>query len=118
MHLTVMFVFKRGFYRYILIVGIIGFSGFKSCAQTGWEAGLWIGAGHYFGDLNTRYNLEKPGEAFGLMARYNFNNRVALKIAGNYGVISASDAYSKNPFEIDRNLSLLSGYGSFCSGRI
>lgn len=106
--LTIMFVFKRGFYRYILIVGIIGFSGFKSCAQTGWEAGLWIGAGHYFGDLNTRYNLEKPGEAFGLMARYNFNDRVALKFAGNYGVISASDVYSKNPFEIDRNLSFRS----------
>lgn len=103
-----MLVLKRGFYCFILIGNIIVFSGLKSWAQIGWEAGLWLGAGHYFGDLNTKYNLEKPGEAFGLMARYNFNSRVALKFAGNYGVISASDAISNNPFEIDRNLSFRS----------
>jgi hypothetical protein len=108
MLLVTMLVLKRVFYRIIIICGIIGFSSFNVKAQIGWEAGLWVGAAHYFGDLNTNYNLEKPGEAFGLMARYNFNNRVALKFAGNYGVISADDADSKNPFEIDRNLSFRS----------
>ncbi len=105
--ITMLFI-KRRFYCFVLISSIIGFSGIKSWSQIGWEAGLWLGAGHYFGDLNTKYNLEKPGEAFGLIARYNFNNRVALKFAGNYGIISASDANSNNPFEIDRNLSFRS----------
>lgn len=80
----------------------------ESRAQVGWEAGIWLGTAHYFGDLNTKYNLEKPGEAMGLMARYHFNNRIALKFGGNYGVVSASDARSSNPFEIDRNLSFRS----------
>ena len=105
--ITMLFI-KRRFYCFVLICSIIGFSGIKSWSQIGWEAGLWLGAGHYFGDLNTKYNLEKPGEAFGLIARYNFNNRVALKFAGNCGIISASDANSNNPFEIDRNLSFRS----------
>jgi len=46
-----MLVLKRGFYCFILIGNIIVFSGLKSWAQIGWEAGLWLGAGHYFGDL-------------------------------------------------------------------
>ena len=96
MHLHTMLVLKK---RFIFACCIILFSKVNAWSQVGWEAGLWVGAAHYFGDLNTKYNLEKPGEAFGLMARYNFNNRVALKFAANYAVVSASDAISNNPFE-------------------
>jgi len=42
------------------------------------------------------------------MFRYNTNNRIALKLGGNYGMVSASDANSTNPFELDRNLSFRS----------
>jgi hypothetical protein len=74
-------------------------------AQRGWEAGPWAGVSYYFGDLNTDFDLTKPGFAAGFLARYNFNNRVAIKMSGNYGKISDTDFDSKNVFERARNLS-------------
>lgn len=74
-------------------------------AQRGWEAGPWAGATYYFGDLNTSYNLSKPQFAAGMIARFNFNNRLAIKFSGNYGYILADDADSKNIYEKARNLS-------------
>ena len=74
-------------------------------AQRGWEAGGWLGASHYFGDLNTNYRLTDPGFAGGAIARFNFNNRIAAKMSVNYGKISANDADSRNAFERARNLS-------------
>ena len=74
-------------------------------AQKGWEAGGWLGASHYFGDLNTNYRLTDPGFAGGAIARYNFNNRIATKFSVNYGKIGADDADSRNAFERARNLS-------------
>lgn len=74
-------------------------------AQRGWEAGPWAGVSYYFGDLNTSYDLTKPQFAAGMIARYNFNNRLALKFSGNYGYILADDADSKNVYERARNLS-------------
>ncbi len=80
----------------------------NSTAQQGWEAGGWLGMTHYFGDLNTSYALSDPGLAAGVVARYNFNNRICLKMSGNFGVISADDANSPNAFESERNLSFRS----------
>lgn len=77
-------------------------------AQRGWEAGGWVGASYYFGDLNTSYNLSMPGLAGGIIARYNFNNRIAVKFSGNAGQVMADDALSKNTFERARNLSFRS----------
>lgn len=80
----------------------------QSWAQKGWEAGIWLGTAYYFGDLNTSYNLSDPRPAGGLIARYNFNNRICFKMGGNYGVVSGDDARSKNPYEKARNLSFRS----------
>lgn len=77
-------------------------------AQRGWEAGAWAGVSYYFGDLNTNYDLSKPNLAGGLAARFNFNNRVSVRFTGNYGMIEASDADSKNAYERARNLSFRS----------
>jgi len=77
-------------------------------AQRGWEAGGWAGASYYFGDLNTNYNLSMPGLAGGIIARYNFNNRIALKFSGNAGQVMGDDAVSNNSFERARNLSFRS----------
>ncbi len=73
-------------------------------AQKGWEAGGWLGASYYLGDLNTNYDLSMPGLAGGALARYNFNERLCLKISANYGKVMADDANSGNPFERARNL--------------
>jgi len=77
-------------------------------AQEGWESGGWIGVSNYFGDLNTNFAFKDPGLAAGVVFRYNFNNRVALKFAGNYGQIAANDADSDNVFERARNLNFQS----------
>jgi hypothetical protein len=77
-------------------------------AQQGWEAGGWIGLSNYFGDLNTTFDLSKPGLAGGVAARYNFNERLCVRFGANYGNISADDADSDNRFEQARNLNFQS----------
>lgn len=77
-------------------------------AQEGWESGGWVGIANYFGDLNTNFDLSMPGLATGVVFRYNFNERIAMKFAGNFGQISADDANSDNAFERARNLSFRS----------
>ena len=77
----------------------------SAAAQRGFELGGWMGAAHYFGDLNTTFRVNHPGFAGGLIARYNFNNRLCFKLSGNFGQVSADDADSKNAFERARNLS-------------
>lgn len=70
----------------------------------GWEAGGWLGTSYYFGDLNTSFNLSRPGLAGGLIARWNFNERVCLKFGANYGSVRAFDSDSNNSYEKARNL--------------
>lgn len=82
-------------------------------AQRGWELGAWAGVSYYFGDLNTTFNLTKPGPAAGAAARFNFNNRLALKFDLSYGRIYADDADSRNAFELARNLSFSSNIFEF-----
>lgn len=77
-------------------------------AQSGFEAGGWIGISNYFGDLNTNFRMNKSGPAGGLGLRYNFNNRVCLRVGANAGVVEATDADSDNLFERTRNLSFKS----------
>jgi hypothetical protein len=45
----------------------------NSIVQEG-EFGIGIGAGHYFGDLNTRAKLNRPKLAAGNFFRKNFGN--------------------------------------------
>lgn len=73
-------------------------------AQKGWEAGGGLGVSHYFGDLNTNFNVTRPGIAASVTARYNFNDRICAKMAATYGHISADDKYSSNAYERTRNL--------------
>lgn len=77
-------------------------------SQEGWEAGGWLGISYYFGDLNPSFDLGAPGLAAGLIARHNFNNRICIKISGNYGNVSGDDARSENAFRKARNLSFKS----------
>ena len=73
-------------------------------AQRGWEAGGGLGVSNYFGDLNTTFSVMRPGLAATVAARFNFNDRICLKMSGNYGTISADDKDSKNIYERRRNL--------------
>lgn len=96
---------------YILIVwGVVLLlaPGRVAAQMKGWELGPWMGAITYFGDLNTDYRLDNLNLAGGLAARYNFNERIAFRLSGNYGEVEAYDAQSRNPFEQIRNLSFQS----------
>ena len=93
--------------QYFILVIFCGLF-FQTQAQAGFEAGGWIGVSNYFGDLNTNTRLNKLGPAGGVSLRYNFNNRVGIKIAAGGGLVRADDADSDNNFERARNLSFKS----------
>lgn len=87
----------------LLFAGLVMFSSVFS--QKGWEVGGWLGTSFYYGDLNNKLSIQKPGLAGGLNARYNYNTRVATMTSLSYGRIGADDANSSNTFEQNRNLS-------------
>lgn len=91
----------------LLFITLLGSLATVSQAQD-WEAGGWVGTAHYFGDLNPNYDFSRPELAGGVLARYNFNKRLAVKIGANYGSIVGSDAFSDDVFQRNRNLSFRS----------
>jgi hypothetical protein len=81
---------------------------FMTFAQKGFEVGGWIGAAHYFGDLNNLYRINEPGIAGGFTGRYNFDTRLSARLQLNYHHIKGSDSKSTNAFDLRRNLSFFS----------
>lgn len=77
-------------------------------SQKGVEVGGHVGVAYYFGDLNTNYSLSKPGYDIGIKVRRNFNERLSLAAAIDFGRISGSDVNSNNAFERQRNLDFFS----------
>lgn len=71
------------------------------------EIGVFLGTSYYLGDLNPskHFLLTKP--AGGIVYRYVFNPRWAIKMNGLYGTVAGDDAVSK--FNEQRNLSFKSG---------
>ncbi len=70
------------------------------------EFGIAIGAGHYFGDLNTRAQLNRPKIAGSVFFRKNFGNYVALRIGASYARLGYSDKFNEhNEYMYRRNLS-------------
>jgi Domain of unknown function (DUF6089) len=91
-----------------VIVLFISFLPVAQAQMKGWETGVWVGVSNYFGDLNTEYRLNQLQLSGALGARYNFNDRLCLRFAANYGQLRATDTDSKNIFEQRRNLSFRS----------
>lgn len=100
-----MFPFFRLSAAFVLV---FAFTSLAHAQMKGWEMGPWLGGVTYFGDLNTDYRLDQLNLAGGIAARYNFNNRLAFRLSGNYGEVEAYDDDSSNPFERSRNLSFRS----------
>jgi hypothetical protein len=70
------------------------------------EFGIGLGAGHYFGDLNTRAKLNRPKIAASMFFRKNLNNYIAIRVAGTFARLGYSDVYNKyNEYMYRRNLS-------------
>lgn len=88
----------------IIVLSVFCMLSLAAIAQQGLEVGGWIAGVNYFGDLNTNLRLNRIGPAAGFGARYNFNERVCAKLAGNMGRVEAYDSDSPNLFERSRNL--------------
>ena len=70
------------------------------------EFGIGLGAGHYFGDLNTRAWLNRPKPAATIFFRKNFGNYIAGRISATYASLGYSDVYNThNEYMYRRNLS-------------
>jgi hypothetical protein len=70
------------------------------------EFGIGVGAGHYFGDLNTRAHLNRPKIAATAFFRKNFGNYIAIRVGASYAQLGYSDIYNThNEVMTQRNLS-------------
>jgi hypothetical protein len=72
------------------------------------EIGVFGGASYYIGDINPRRHFIPSHPAFGAFFRYTTNYRYAFRVGLNYGKVSASDASSKEPDQLERNLNFRS----------
>jgi opacity protein-like surface antigen len=78
---------------------------YESIVQQG-EIGLSLGAGHYFGDLNTQARINRPKLAVGAFFRKQFGNYVGMRVSAHYTQLGYSDVYTTdNDYQRRRNLS-------------
>jgi Domain of unknown function (DUF6089) len=68
------------------------------------EVGLFAGGAYYLGDLNPNGHFKFMKPAVGVIYRYNFNPRLALRGNFMYGSIEAYDSYSVSAYQRQRNL--------------
>ncbi|MEO5893006.1 MAG: DUF6089 family protein [Ferruginibacter sp.] len=79
------------------------------------EFGLTVGAAHYFGDLNTRANINRPKPAVGIFYKKQFNNYLGVRVSAHYAQLGYSDIYSKSEYQQRRNLSFNSDIFEFAA---
>lgn len=103
---------KKQFYilYFILFLSVLRLAAQRSSTSS--EAGIFLGASYYTGDLSPMGHFNqftKP--AGGVVYRYNFNPRFAFR--GNFliGTIASYDEFSKVPAQQQRNLSFKSTIG-------
>lgn len=72
------------------------------------ELGLRFGGMYYIGDLNPFGHFKGTNLAGGMIYRYNIHSRTSIRASFTKGSIEASDANSKNPLHVNRNLSFQS----------
>ena len=97
-------MFQRFVVFVFLLIPVITFAQ-NAIVQEG-EFGVGLGAGHYFGDLNTRAKLNRPKIAGTIFFRKNFGNYIALRLSASYARIGYSDIYNNyNEYMFRRNLS-------------
>lgn len=70
------------------------------------EFGIGLGAGHYFGDLNTKARLNRAKIAATVFFRKNLGNYIAVRVGASFAQLGYSDQYnSHNKYMFSRNLS-------------
>lgn len=78
----------------------------QDAVQQEGEFGFGIGAGHYFGDLNTRARLNRAKLAGTIFFRKNLGNYIAARVGASFAQLGYSDQYNThNAYMYSRNLS-------------
>jgi hypothetical protein len=86
---------------------LLAFGSFAQQTKQYAEVGLFAGGSFYIGDLNAiPFKFTQP--AAGVVFRYNFNPRLAVRFSGLYGNIKADDALSASIAAQQRNLNFKS----------
>jgi hypothetical protein len=80
------------------------------------ELGVLLGGSFYNGDLNQFRLFYNTHAAGGLVYRYNIHSRLSFRANVVYGTVSASDADSKIPLIVNRNLSFQSNIYEVAAG--
>lgn len=93
---------------WMTLCGVIASVNIAAGQMRGWELGGYAGGVNYFGDLNTNFRIKRIQLAGGAAARFNFNDRLALRFGLHGGRIEAYDSDATNVFERRRNLSFRS----------
>jgi len=98
-------------FRTFLLLTVLSLSSLFTSAQREavvqeGEFGVGIGAGHYFGDLNTRAHINRPKFAATAFFRKNFGNYIAVRVGASFAQLGYSDIYNDhNEYMQKRNLS-------------
>jgi len=98
--------FKRIALLFTVTAGISNVSAQEFFTPT--EYGVLLGGSTYFGDLNPNYGYKFIRPAVGAFMRYSFNPYIAIRGAVNYTKVGYDDAYTKNPYQLERNLNFRS----------
>jgi hypothetical protein len=69
------------------------------------EFGVSAGTAFYFGDLNTRAQLNRPKPTIGVSFRKAFGDYIGVRVSAHYAQVGYSDIYSNNEYQKRRNLS-------------
>lgn len=87
------------------LIGTSPLSAQNAVVQEG-EFGFGVGAGHYFGDLNTKARLNRAKLAATAFFRKNLGNYIAVRIGASFAQLGYSDQYNThNVYMYQRNLS-------------
>ena len=77
------------------------------------DYGLFVGVSSYLGDINPNRLMYSPLPAAGIIYRYNFHPRQALRANIFYGGLRANDLDFKNDFQTTRAKAFSGGVGEF-----
>ena len=95
--------------RYIFCLVFTFFLGIEHSVAQENEFGFWAGTSVYIGDLNPTVSFKNARWSSGAFYRYNFNNRMTVRAAMNYGFLDAADSRIKRaPYLQQRNLNFKS----------
>ncbi|MFQ3576924.1 MAG: DUF6089 family protein [Cytophagales bacterium] len=88
---------------------------FSSVYAQDLEFGGGLGTMLYKGEVSPYYSYKSPGLCANLFFLHNLSHVVGIKYQAGFGIISASDNFSRQPLEKKRNYSFRNNIGEFAA---